>query len=259
MKYVLRILFVSVGIACLLSACKKETSTPSVINTELNLRYSEGDYVPTDADGWLTASMKSHSIYILTPPDTTPFLLADTDSYVMARFKNQNYDRIYAGLLQHNNDSIAYNPLFGYMSAFTNSLPRNIFLSGSHWSIGGHSEANIAAFTYNTSQAIPTLNLPTLSESYRKSDGMLINLNSTINNCNRLVLTIGLGDTLLFHKEIDTSSTTIFISPTELQNLPIDQSYDLTLKAKHYTSAVFSNKKIYFQNEVMRVHYFVLK
>jgi hypothetical protein len=254
MKYIrLSIIFLVLA----LSACDKDKNAPSIVNGELNLHFVNGDYLPIDATGQLIASQSFQTFYITVPPEPVPQTIIDTNVNIYAKFKVNNVDRIYAGILMHNNDTIPFNPFFGYMnSSFETN--NDIFKTGSVWNYDGNSQYNIPGTNYNTSSSIPTLELDTLMERYKKSEGISIHIKSANLNCDKFALCIIAQDTVRFQKELDPFNKTIYLNPEELANLMANQDYRLIIRVKNYTISVSNNKKYYYQNEIVKIHNFGL-
>jgi hypothetical protein len=254
MKYMrLSIIFLVLA----LCACDMDKDKPSIVNGELNLQFVNGDYTPTDANGQLIASQSFQTFYITVPPNPVPETIIDTNVSIYAKFKVNNVDRIYAGVLMHNNDTIPFNPFFGYMnSSFATN--KDVFKTGSVWNYDGNSQYNISGENYNTSLSIPTLELDTLMERYKKSEGISIQIKSANLNCDKFALCIIAQDTVRFQKELDPFNKTIYINPEELAGLKANQDYRLIIRVKNYTISVSNNKKYYYQNEIVKIHDFEL-
>ncbi len=255
MKYIrLSIIFLVLA----LSACDKDKNAPSLVSPDLNLMFVNGDYITNDADAQLTAVQENFHIYIVFPPDTTPKLIVGTSGFVSAKFRYNVNDRISVGNMMFNGDTVPYNPYYGYHSNFDTSFTADVFKFGANWSFDGNPSLGFSGGSMNNSGNIPTLTLDTVLERYKKAEGLNINIKSTNLNCNKLVVAIKKGDSVLIAKELDPLSTTINLSPNELSALPSNDSYDLIIKAKNYIVMVNNNKKYYYLNEINNIHYFVL-
>jgi hypothetical protein len=255
MKNILLILIAS---AMLFSACDLDKNSPSLVSPDLNLRFVNGEYVPSDADAQLTALQVYYHLYILFPPDTIPTSYNDSSGVAFAVFKYKEIQSISVGTTMFNGDTLPYLNYYGYSSNFNTGSNTDIFKFGANWKFGGNEKFNFPGGTIDNSSNIPRLTLDTVLSRYRKADGINIKIKTTDMNCNRLVVAIKKGDSVLFSKELEPFSTEINLSPSELSVLPSNDYYSLIVKAKNYLAIVNNNKKYYYLNEINSVHDFVL-
>jgi hypothetical protein len=241
------------------SACDLDKNSPSVVNPDLNLKFVNGDYIPSDADAQLMAVQNYYYMYIVFPPNTMPSLLIDSSGVAKAIFKYKELESISVGDLMYNGDTLPYYTYVGYSKHFNTNELQDVFKFGAHWDFYGNERYNFPGGSMDNSLNIPRLSLDTVLSTYKKSIGINVKIKSTDMNCNRLVLAIKKGDSTLFAKELEPFSTSISLSPDELAVLSTNSNYDLVIKVKNYKVIVNSNKKYYYLNEINSVHDFVLE
>ncbi len=244
--------FILISYLLVNTSCEKDTnSTPasSVTQEIVNIRFSEGDFIPTDGKGVLGLTNTYSSIII---PFDTLDTLTSFYSAAAAIFYHSVNDEVFlnAGDVFLNQDTLYF---FDSFSAYVNYHNMLYFKNGMHWKVTGNVFTGIPAIDYHLAPDTPYFAMWNGSQNYTKEDGISINFNGAFTNTDSLIAVVEseTNPDNSYSKPFSPKATSLTFLDSELISIPTGP-VRIRIRAFNYIPKTVNSKKYYFLLELER-------